>query len=478
MIHDLAVKSIVVDKSEIEHIQNEERKNLLYIVRKVLRIIGTLIFLIIAGYLLVYVGVFYKLAKHSNDSYNASFKQHYNVNDYNDSKIIFYNQELETNTQKFIEAKGMYDIFEADVKKDLALNCIEYFLAQEHNASDWLEMGSRFRKNARNKYANDETKIKKAKINENHMGKYFYYYDLNEVNHIEDDIADKWKKGANTQTCQEMLPVDQMYTMFIIRYIKNREKALENYKRDYQYANSSGTPNESFYKKEIEKTSSWLKMLYEKHPRYLIEKKEQEVKLQKEHQEMLKKEKAKEEANKMAIQKRRVERYKKELVAGKDPLLLAILYGMNEDLEKLLASGVDLEKRDENGFTPLFYASHPERTYAAKKLLDAGANMYAMSKHNAYSAFSWAVSNKSIDIVQLFLNHGVDVNYQNNKSETALTIAAKGCKNFEMVQLLLENGANPELIDLYGENTISGLSRYCNKNENYTKMLDLLKRYK
>jgi uncharacterized RDD family membrane protein YckC len=270
MIHDLLVHSIVVDKSEMKHAE-EEKKSIRYAGQKFLRIIGTLVFLILAGYLIVYTSIFFTLAKQSHNAYNASFERHYTVNDYNDSRIIFYNQELEASTRKFIEGEGMYDIFEADVKNDLALNCIEYFLAREHNVSDWIDMGSGFRKNARNKYANNETEIEKAKKNEDHMGRYFYYYDLNDVNGLEEDIANKWGKNANTQTCQKMLPVDQMYTMFITRYIKNREEALERYKREYQHAKPSGVLDKSFYKKEIEKTSGWLEMLYKKYPGYLSE---------------------------------------------------------------------------------------------------------------------------------------------------------------------------------------------------------------
>lgn len=448
MIHDLLAESIVVDKSEIQHTEKEEKKSLFYLGRKILRIIGTLIFLVLAGYLIVYVGVFYILAKSSHNSYNTSFEQHYSVNDYNDSKIIFYNQELETNSQRLIEANGMYDIFEADVKNDLALNCIEYFLAREHNESDWINIGSSFRKNARNKYASTEAMIEKSKKNEAHMGNYAYYYDLNEVNHIVDNIADKWKKDANRETCQKMLPVDKIYMMFVMQYMNNREETLKMDKQKYQYAKESGLLNKSFYKKEIEKTSAWLEMLYEKHPRYLIEKKEQEAKL------------------------------KKEFLSANGPLVSAMYYKMDEDFEKLLASGVDLEQKNKNGYTPLFYALNSNNTYAVKRLLEAGANMYAMSKRNLYSAFTWSVSKQNIDIVQLFLDNGVDVNYQNNQSETALTIASKGCKNFELVQLLLDNGANPELLDTYGQNTISGLFRYCKESENYTKMLDLLKRYR
>ena len=269
MIHDLLINSIVIDKNKMQYLESEKKESTMHIARKILRVAGTLMFLVLVGYLVVYVGVFFILAQQHSNSYNASFKQHYTVNDYNDTKIIFYNQELENNSRKFIEATGMYDIFEADVKNDLALNCIEYFLAQEYNTTNWIEMGGGFRKNARNKYANTKVLIKKAKKNEDHMGKYFYYYDLNDVNHITDEIANIWEKNANTQTCQKMLPVDQMYKIFIIKYIQNREKALKEFKHNYQYVKPSETPNKSFYKKKIKNTSEWLKILYKKYPKYL-----------------------------------------------------------------------------------------------------------------------------------------------------------------------------------------------------------------
>lgn len=268
MIHDILAQSIVVDKSELQRSQKEKKMSLLYIGRRVLRVVGTVIFLIGAGYLVVYVGLFYSLAKHNNDSYNASFKQHYSVNDYNNSKIKFYKQELEINTQKFIEAKGVYDIFESDVKNDLAFNCIEYFLAREHNESEWINMGSSFRKNARNRYTNTQEMINKAKKNADYMGKHFYYYDLNEVNHITDTVANIWKKDANRETCQKVLPVDEMYIMFVMPYIKSREEALARDKHEYKSAKSSGMLNKSFYKKNIEETSAWLEILYQKHPDY------------------------------------------------------------------------------------------------------------------------------------------------------------------------------------------------------------------
>ena len=375
MIHDLLIHSIVVDKNEIEHVKKEERKSVLYVGRKILIIIGALIFLVIAGYLIIYVGVFYTLAQQSNNSYDASFKQHYTVDDYNDSRIIFYNQELETNSQKHIQANGMYEIFEADVKNDLALNCIEYFLAREHNVSDWIDMGSGFRKNARNKYANTEAMIEKSKKNEAHMGKNFYYYDLNDVNHIADEIADKWDKDANSQTCQKMLPVDQMYTMFIMQYIENREEALEKDKHNYQYAKTSGILNKSFYKKKIKETSEWLKTLYEKHPEYSTYRQEQQNIKQNIKQKRAEK---KYQRHKKIIADRQENiwesmakgylpniSYYKELnlnirnSKGQTPLMIAVQNGHDSIVSSLGTTNIDIWAKDTKGKTAFDYIQKP-----------------------------------------------------------------------------------------------------------------------
>ena len=229
MIHDLLVHSIVVDTSEIKRAEKEGKKSVGYMVQKILRISGTLAFLTLIGYLILYVSVFYKLGKQSYDANNASYQQKYTVNDYNDSRIIFYNQELEKHSQEFVEAKSMYEIFESDVKKDLALNCIQYYL-KEHNDTDWINTGSNFRKNARNKYSITKEKVKNAKRNESYMGKNFYVYELNDVNDIEDDIANVWgKKDTNQNTCEINMPAEKMYVLFLSQYV---ERYTVNLNRD------------------------------------------------------------------------------------------------------------------------------------------------------------------------------------------------------------------------------------------------------
>jgi ankyrin repeat protein/uncharacterized RDD family membrane protein YckC len=219
MIHDMVIQSVVIDTNDdtqMQHSRQMVRKG-----RKILRVVGTLAFLVMFGYLILYVSVFYTLAKDKQESYNASFTTHYQTNDYNNSKILFYKNELEKYSKEFIEADDMYDIFSTDVKTDLALGCIGYFLRQEDRDS-WLDMRNNFRKNARNKYANNEERIKKAKKNENYMGRHFYTFDLNMVNHITDKITKMWS-DKNDSVCENTIFVDELYIKFINEYIPELE---------------------------------------------------------------------------------------------------------------------------------------------------------------------------------------------------------------------------------------------------------------
>ncbi len=279
VLHDLLAKTVVIDREYIKQNQKKHKETEEQIkptkkigVIGIIRGIGILILIVVVGYQVylfsVFAFVYGSIYKHNQKKYDNSFHITYKTNDFNDSRIIYYNKELERYSKEFIEADSMYEIFAADVKKDLALNCLESFI-KEHNETAWIDMGSNFRKNARNKYANTEEKIKKAKKNEDYMGKHFYDYDLNDVNHIEDEIADVWSTSRNEDTCQVQLSTEKMYEMFIFKYIQNREEALAYDKREHEHAKPTGTLNKSFYKKSMNTTSEWLNILYRKHPGYM-----------------------------------------------------------------------------------------------------------------------------------------------------------------------------------------------------------------
>ena len=435
MIHDIVAGSIVLDVSKRSVDKNDTSIHIVSLGQKILRVIVIGVFLLVFGYVLIYTSVFFMLGKHQHDAYNASFHTTYPVNDHNDSTIVFYHRELQHASKAFVEADGMYEIFEADVKRDLAVNCIEYLLRADHNVSEWIEEGSRFRKNARNKYANTKEKIAKAKANEDYMGRHFYDYDLNDVNEIEDHIADPFGGNGieNNRTCRKKMPVDEMYQAFIYRYISNREEALQDDIREEKYAKPSGTLNKSFYRDQIRKTQSWLKMLYEKHPGYrtykvqqkrLEEQKKEESKRAKEEKERLRKENA---LWKSASEGFNYPMYYLKGVdanirnkEGLTPLMVAVRHGHSFVIDTWAMDGVvaDVWAKDPAGKTAWDYIKKPK---------NRTEEIFSDRMYGALRLF---------EVYQIVNNRAkiVASGYHNNTDLLDITIDGDVCRNFTFPQ--------------------------------------------
>jgi len=415
MIHDIVAKSIVLDDNKKVESKATFSNDFTFYGRKIIRVIGIILFLASMAYIVIYTSIFYNLAKSSQVSYNASFHSTYQTKDFNDTRIIFYQKELERYSKEFIEAEGMYDIFASDVKRDLALNCIESLL-QEHNQSNWLEMGDYFRKNARNKYANTNKKIQKAKRNEDWVGRNFYYYDLNDVNYIEEKIIDKWEPKKNTQTCNALMPIEQIYQMFLIKYVKNRKDALAYYKEEIANGNKPGYSSKSFYENKIKDTKNWIEMLYLNNPKLkaLMQKAEQEAKLREKQKQL------------EAIKKKQKELwivakegilhgmgYFKGINAniknakGQTPLMIAVKNGRIDVINALAEANVNVWTKDNEGKTAYDYIQkgtnrkskiHQKRMYASLRRLELAQTVKSKVKI-AYSSYSYDTDKLFIVIV-------------------------------------------------------------------------------
>jgi uncharacterized RDD family membrane protein YckC len=478
-LHDYLAKCVVVDKIDdvevkdnLVELQNKSI-NKLSTIRKIFRFIAIVAILIPVAYGIFYFTVMYMAfggrGKTSNNPTTSISK----TVDYNNTKIDFYKSELEKANAEFIEAESMYEILYGRVKKDLSSNCIRFFLQKEGH-DDWLKEGRTYETNARNKYANTVERVKKAKKNEEYMGHHFYDFDLNEVNHIEEETADMWDANANKETCEKMLSSDKMYDIFIVKYIKNREATKSRY--TFDLTREKDRSQRRFLKRSIDQISSWLDELYANHPEYLEAKKKREIALNIEYQKMKQEEAVEKERNKLREKERQEKLYQEAFQKSKQPIFIAIRFKKNSEFDSLMLPGTDLEMKDEQGYTLLRVAIYYKNEYAINRLLKSGANMYTIDEYGLYTPFTHATLMNDIKTVKLFLENGVDVNYQYKKSETALTMSAKGCKNFEMVQLLLDHGANPDLIDTYNKSTRTGLSRYCRDKEKYNKMMKLIEK--
>ena len=129
-------------------------------------------------------------------------------------------------------------------------------------------------------------------------------------------------------------------------------------------------------------------------------------------------------------------------------LLQACATGDAASVRALLAAGVSANAMDGDRETPLMYAAHFNHIEVVQVLLDAGANMEAVSED--YRALHWAAMYGNLDIVRLFLERGAEMNATNRWGQTALLRAAS-MGHTAIVRILLHYGADVSILDEDGK---------------------------
>lgn len=103
-----------------------------------------------------------------------------------------------------------------------------------------------------------------------------------------------------------------------------------------------------------------------------------------------------------------------------------------------------------------------------KALLKAGRD--ANFKFYGQAAIHAAVMYDRQEIIQLLLDHSVDVDLQDNGGRTALSIAAQGGRK-AIAQLLLSRGANVNHQDAYGMTPLHWAYQFCNISPDFILFL-------
>jgi ankyrin repeat protein len=131
-----------------------------------------------------------------------------------------------------------------------------------------------------------------------------------------------------------------------------------------------------------------------------------------------------------------------------DPLLNAARDGDVIAIEALLETGIDSDRSDAYGNTPLTIAAHFGQAEAAKFLLAHGAALEG-TPDNTMTPLHCAVYSGHSEVAKLFLEKGADPDAPDNCGHTTLAIAAnKG--DASMVKLLLASHADIEKADALG----------------------------
>lgn len=103
----------------------------------------------------------------------------------------------------------------------------------------------------------------------------------------------------------------------------------------------------------------------------------------------------------------------------------------------------ELEERGFNGNTPLMMAALEGNAMMVSRLIEAGADLYAVNEDFNGVLFNASYAD-SPEVIRLLVEAGADINDTNEEGTTPLMYAASASR-CECVRVLLSFGANPKL---------------------------------
>lgn len=189
---------------------------------------------------------------------------------------------------------------------------------------------------------------------------------------------------------------------------------------------------------------------------------------------------------------------------GRTPIFYLVQNGaLNvESFNFAIEKGADINHIDDDGNNVLLaliekiLATNPREKEEIKNLLDMIPWLidehvdYNHCNHNGDNALMLATKQRNLKVMETLLEYEVDPNFINDRNETALAFAAiKGKTNIDLVSLLLDYGARPNISDENGKTIIEKLieielflrnrkklkmkdRQHINENENYKSVLE------
>lgn len=150
-----------------------------------------------------------------------------------------------------------------------------------------------------------------------------------------------------------------------------------------------------------------------------------------------------------------------------EQLIDAARDGDYEAVESLLNAGVDVDAKDNDGWTALMWAAGLGRERIVRLLLNAGADVNAKNKYGSTALMSAAEFGEfgNEDCIERLLNAGADVNAKSKDGHTAL-MAAAYYGHEDIARLLLDAGADVDAKEKDGKTALSQA-----ENKNIVKLL-------
>ena len=129
--------------------------------------------------------------------------------------------------------------------------------------------------------------------------------------------------------------------------------------------------------------------------------------------------------------------------------------------QAILSQGVDVNATNKKNVTALMLACEEGEKDAINVLLNAGADLNIADAGGDICLHYAARRYWSTEGFQAIISHGVDVNATNKKNENALMLACKNKKK-DVINVLLNAGADPNIVDVDGDTCLHNAARsYC-----------------
>ena len=143
-----------------------------------------------------------------------------------------------------------------------------------------------------------------------------------------------------------------------------------------------------------------------------------------------------------------------------------------EDICNLfLKGGIDVNSRDDLGTPLLNIAVRNDNESFVKKLISLGADINQISEDRGYTAVMDAVWRGNYDITKLLVESGAELNTINKEGQNNLVLAVGADRN-KICELLVKNGADPDVKDQMGMSAYGYASLF-----RKTEILEILKPY-
>jgi len=164
------------------------------------------------------------------------------------------------------------------------------------------------------------------------------------------------------------------------------------------------------------------------------------------------------------------------------PITFAVIFNHMDIANALIAAGANLDLADENGFAPLAHAQENVNLELMRILLDAGADPVPKVLPNweifGYGTYlTQALRRLQRDIAILLLNYDIDINnfshVDGGKWAGANSPLQRACysdSNLDLIRLLLEKGADPNAPSGASTPAITAVS--CSQKEAFQILLD------